>query len=71
MKLLLIDRPQKNETIKNREIEWFGPWAQPITYPDDIIDKYIVAQMIIMLKEVKHIRIKTNLLYYRACISVI
>ncbi len=36
MKLLLLDRPKDVEIIQNREVEYFGPWAQPITYPDDL-----------------------------------
>lgn len=36
MRLLLIDRPKDIEIIKNRDIEYFGPWAQAINTPEDL-----------------------------------
>jgi len=38
MKLLLLDRPSDKTIIKNREVEFFGPWAQPIETPEDLTE---------------------------------
>ena len=37
MKLLVLDRPQDSEIIKSRDTEYFGPWAQPINLPTDLL----------------------------------
>ena len=37
MKLLLLDRPKDYEIIKGRDIQYFGPWAQPISTPEDLL----------------------------------
>jgi len=36
MKLLLLDRPVDKGVLKDREVEFFGPWAQPIELPEDL-----------------------------------
>ena len=36
MKLLLLDRPADPALPSRREVEFFGPWAQPILTPDDL-----------------------------------
>ena len=37
MKLLLLDRPQDESIIYEEEVEFFGPWAQSINTPGDLI----------------------------------
>ena len=37
MKLLLLDRPLDRGIIKDKEVEFFGPWAQPIETQEDLI----------------------------------
>jgi len=36
MKLLLLDRPADKGILEGREVEYFGPWAQPIHLPEDL-----------------------------------
>jgi len=36
MKLLLLDRPADKEIVGKREVEFFGPWAQPIDLSEDL-----------------------------------
>jgi len=38
MKLLLIDRPLDKDIISGREVEFFGPWAQPIDSPENLAE---------------------------------
>lgn len=38
MKLLLLDRPVDKNILKDREVEFFGPWAQPIQSPEDLTE---------------------------------
>jgi putative transferase (TIGR04331 family) len=37
MKLLLLDRPRDVSILNGREVEFFGPWAQPIQLPVDLV----------------------------------
>ncbi len=37
MKLLLLDRPVDKSILEDREVEFFGPWAQPMHLPEDLI----------------------------------
>lgn len=36
MKLLLLDRPLNENIVRERDVEFFGPWAQPIHSPDEL-----------------------------------
>lgn len=36
MKLLLLDRPLDESIVRQREVEFFGPWAEPIHSPADL-----------------------------------
>jgi len=36
MRLLLLDRPKNMDLFQGREVEFFGPWAQPIDSPEDL-----------------------------------
>ncbi|HAH21827.1 MAG TPA: hypothetical protein DCL49_13125 [Candidatus Omnitrophica bacterium] len=36
MKLLLLDRPLLENIVRKREVEFFGPWAEPIHSPVDL-----------------------------------
>ena len=36
LKLLLLDRPADKDMAKKRDIEFFGPWAQPISFPSEL-----------------------------------
>lgn len=36
MKLLLLDRPKDTGIISRRQVEFFGPWAQPLKYPEHL-----------------------------------
>lgn len=37
MKLLLLERPLDRGIIADRQVEYFGPWAQPIDTPEDLL----------------------------------
>src|SRR3989338_4517289 len=36
MKILLIDRPVDRRLVLEDDVEFFGPWAQPIDSPEDL-----------------------------------
>ena len=36
MKLLLLDRPADKSILEDREVEFFGPWVQPIQLPEGL-----------------------------------
>lgn len=37
MKLLLLDRPADESIVSKRKVEFFGPWAQLIKTPEDLV----------------------------------